>query len=216
MSRFSLSRSKTDTVRTRHLFVIIHLALCLASSATFAAVETIVLKPSSQGPLWITPSDHPDCAREMFVVRGEGLLVTGSGFASKESVQISMTQGDVERQIQSTTASAEGSLQLSIKVPADAVTEKKTRLHAKGDAAGNRLSSDEFVIFAAGDTDGDGVADICDNCPTVANADQADGDFDGIGDACDKCPNDPENDTDGDGLCGDVDPDPYEAQAPAP
>jgi len=37
------------------------------------------------------------------------------------------------------------------------------------------------------DTDGDGVADTADNCPTVENPDQADYDFDGVGDACDNC-----------------------------
>lgn len=35
------------------------------------------------------------------------------------------------------------------------------------------------------DSDGDGVANIYDNCPTTANADQADCDGDGTGDACD-------------------------------
>lgn len=35
------------------------------------------------------------------------------------------------------------------------------------------------------DQDGDGVPDGNDNCPSVANADQADADHDGIGDACD-------------------------------
>ncbi|MEP0843174.1 MAG: M6 family metalloprotease domain-containing protein, partial [Phycisphaerae bacterium] len=35
------------------------------------------------------------------------------------------------------------------------------------------------------DTDGDGRADVIDNCPEVANADQADMDDDGKGDACD-------------------------------
>jgi M6 family metalloprotease-like protein len=38
------------------------------------------------------------------------------------------------------------------------------------------------------DTDGDGVANGCDNCPSLANANQADADNDGIGDLCDNCP----------------------------
>ena len=38
------------------------------------------------------------------------------------------------------------------------------------------------------DVDGDGVRNVKDNCPTVANASQADRDADGTGDACDACP----------------------------
>lgn len=39
------------------------------------------------------------------------------------------------------------------------------------------------------DTDGDGITDAADNCPIIANADQADNDSDGLGNACDSTPN---------------------------
>jgi hypothetical protein len=42
------------------------------------------------------------------------------------------------------------------------------------------------------DTDGDGIPDVDDNCPTVSNPNQADGDGDGAGDLCDF-----DNDNDG-------------------
>jgi len=53
------------------------------------------------------------------------------------------------------------------------------------------------------DTDGDGVGDATDNCPAVANANQADGDGDGVGTACDNCPtvaNADQADEDTDGI----------------
>ncbi|WP_412061364.1 thrombospondin type 3 repeat-containing protein [Rubrivirga sp. IMCC45206] len=50
----------------------------------------------------------------------------------------------------------------------------------------------EFSLVFVQDADGDGVDDDADNCPAVANPDQADADGDGTGDACD-----PDDDNDG-------------------
>jgi hypothetical protein len=47
------------------------------------------------------------------------------------------------------------------------------------------------------DTDGDGSTDAHDNCPSQANADQADSDGDGVGDACDTGGSGTDNDGDG-------------------
>ena len=68
-------------------------------------------------------------------------------------------------------------------------------------------SSDGFVTklipdTVAADLDTDGVCDVADNCPSVANGAQLDGDGDGVGDACDLCPADAPGalDLDGDGC----------------
>ena len=55
----------------------------------------------------------------------------------------------------------------------------------------------DFIVQIVNvDEDGDGFDDNNDNCPDVANPDQADADNDGIGDACDT----PDPDGDGDGV----------------
>lgn len=59
------------------------------------------------------------------------------------------------------------------------------------------------------DTDGDGVTDDKDNCPTVQNPNQHDEDGDGLGDACDLCPETPGGsnaDADGDDIGDACDP----------
>jgi len=63
-----------------------------------------------------------------------------------------------------------------------------------------------YALTLPADGDGDGVADVTDNCPTNANADQADADGDGIGDVCDPNANDgPLGDLDGDGVANNAD-----------
>jgi hypothetical protein len=61
------------------------------------------------------------------------------------------------------------------------------------------------------DRDGDGIPNATDNCPDLANADQANEDGDKFGDVCDPCPiemNDTPTDPDGDGVADGCDPHP--------
>ena len=58
--------------------------------------------------------------------------------------------------------------------------------------------AEEPICFDPVDSDGDGVGDSCDNCPSTPNSNQLDRDRDGEGDACD-------NDLDGDGILNWVD-----------
>ncbi|MDD9889533.1 MAG: thrombospondin type 3 repeat-containing protein [Gammaproteobacteria bacterium] len=94
-----------------------------------------------------------------------------------------------------------------------------------GRQSNGELSDPDFVNVTVidPDSDGDGVEDIADNCPAIANPDQADLDGDSIGDACDpdidgdgvedsadNCPvtvNPDQADLDGDGIGDACDPD---------
>jgi hypothetical protein len=60
-------------------------------------------------------------------------------------------------------------------------------IHMSHNLFGQRALAENMITqtFCSGpDSDGDGVVDVCDNCPAVANDDQADENSDGAGDAC--------------------------------
>ncbi len=83
-----------------------------------------------------------------------------------------------------------------------------------GDASAGEAGSGSGTNSEAGtppDTDGDGIANASDNCPTTANTDQSDEDGDAVGDVCDPCPmvaHENPQDTDGDHLPDVCDPHP--------
>ncbi len=70
--------------------------------------------------------------------------------------------------------------------------------------------SPNIEVLLQKDSDGDGVKDVCDNCPNVPNPDQLDSDVDKLGDVCDNCPqahNPGQQDMDKDGIGDACDPD---------
>ncbi|MCJ7509411.1 MAG: M64 family metallo-endopeptidase [Dehalococcoidia bacterium] len=78
-------------------------------------------------------------------------------------------------------------------------------IDATTDTVVGTITTNEFFgaidLMTWVDSDGDGIRDAIDNCPTVANPGQEDSDGDGMGDVCDLCPDDAANDADNDGYC---------------
>jgi hypothetical protein len=91
---------------------------------------------------------------------------------------------------------------LSVGAPISTVQDLEFHIPTRKLVAGTHGRSMFYTYIdcsGSTDSDNDGVPDDCDNCPSVANADQADTDGDLIGDACDDCT---DSDTDGYGDPG--------------
>jgi len=185
--------------------------LCVLGCATWADEDSPAKR--LRGKLWVTPVEYMECSSETVFARGDTVMLTGSGLAPNETVEITFMQGEAERSLGATKANAAGSLNARIPIPSDAVTDQEAQFRVNAEHGANGtgvvLSSSHLQIFADGrDSDGDGVKDMCDTCPNLASKDSIDMDADGFGDACDPCPTDPENGAAGDGKCADDNPNP--------
>ena len=185
----------------------IGVGLALLLVASTASAES---NPASRmrGKLWVSPIAFVECIRETAFARGDTVILTGTGLAPNEAVEIVFSQGDADRPLPPTKANSQGALSTRVAIPPDAVTDTEARIKATAEqgasGTGVVLSSAPLQIFPdARDSDGDGVKDMCDNCPNLKSDDLTDLDGDGLGDPCDPCPTDPENGAASDAKCAD-------------
>ncbi|MEZ4282133.1 MAG: SGNH/GDSL hydrolase family protein [Myxococcota bacterium] len=163
------------------------------------------------GELFVAIASAPvgcEAARNL-LVPDQDARVTGSGFAPSESVSIRLVIDDQSSLLATVTADPSGGLDAVVAIPSGIASDLVAYLEASGAGSGGGglllIAQAVTVTSVALDGDGDGIPDGCDNCPSLANADQLDQDLDGEGDVCDACPAEFDNDADGDGLCAGVD-----------
>lgn len=141
-------------------------------------------------------------------VPGQQLLLAGEGFAAGASVSIVLS-GTSSQVLRILAANAQGHFSTTANIPTDFAPQPLARLEAAGTGAnlGRRNLVAHLPVGPAVtvDQDGDGIPDVCDDCPEAPDPDQVDSDLDLMGDACDACPVDPFNDMDRDGRCSTVD-----------
>jgi hypothetical protein len=195
-------------------------AFTLSLVAASALAQPSAPPARLRGTLYVSLADYMECAVENAFIRGESVLLTGGDFLPNEVVEVVLEQDSGDVPLAPARATVRGGLEVRIAIPANASTEGDVRLRVTAEkglgGGGIVLRSPPLRIFAdAKDADADGVQDRCDTCPAVASPNLEDSDRDGLGDACDTCPNDSSDDADKDGLCADVDPNPYEPSPPA-
>lgn len=159
-------------------------ALAAASAAAATPLPTL-------GDLEVALADVPAACEKLvnIALPGKPLTLRGRGFAPSETVRMSVIADGRSRSLTDAAADAQGVLATNLMLPADLRINTHVGLQALGagaSGAGHALLAvvrveDPNVV----DSDGDGFPDICDNCSSVPNRDQADTDGDGFGDACD-------------------------------
>ena len=122
------------------------------------------------------PTSGPDVDLGSGTLTGQTLHDTLGAFAIPYTIGGSITDR---------TVSAGERLVLEIVAKNQTISNFKIVLGLDGAAADTSTGVLPSCEPGSGaDADGDGVPDVCDNCPGVANADQADANGDGVADAC--------------------------------
>jgi serine protease AprX len=154
---------------------------------------------SSRGPVTIDGSGRlkPDVAAPGVGVRssvpgGGYSSFSGTSMASPHTAGAAALLWSAKPQLRGLV----GTTRCLISQSARSVVQLLTPQTCGGTGAANRPNNlfgygliDAYdAIHLGPDGDTDGIANVCDNCPAIANANQLDGDEDTVGDLCDNCP----------------------------
>ena len=144
--------------------------------------------------------------------KDESIRMQGTGFAAGSPVELEFDGAGYSAALGFANADSDGALDATVVVPGPPGLQGEFVILGQMLAWGStptgephRIDAGMQIKATSGDGDNDQVPDYCDNCPAIANEDQADADYDLIGDACDPCPLDRGQDLDGDGICAPAD-----------
>lgn len=144
----------------------------------------------SLGELNVESVSPSVCRGSLIFIPGQDVHIKGRGFSSNENISINLqTKSGSKINITSVSSDSNGHLDAVVKIPEDCppFIYLLQALGKNREGAGHLIFEMIYVVSdkqLKQDTDGDGIPDVCDNCPTVNNPDQADKDEDGKGDAC--------------------------------
>jgi hypothetical protein len=148
----------------------------------------------SWGDLSVEPVETQICSKAGVYLMGQNVRIKGKGFASISPIDLYYAPSPETDMsfIISATSDSEGILDVTVRIPITISTKGLAFFTASGTGVNGAARSliEMFRLTASleTDTDDDGIPDVCDNCATVPNPDQAESKGDGIGDACRNIP----------------------------
>lgn len=151
---------------------------------------------------------------ETVIAAGESLVLKGEGFASNETVTLSLRIDNQSVSLGNVNVNALGELNAAVLLPGTLPLADEANVEVLGAGKNGKGLMLMLPVRVApdlvGDADADGIPDGCDNCPSTANTQQDDLDDDGVGDVCDPCPLESIDDEDSDGVCAPTDLCPFD------